>query len=113
MLKHCPFMSFRSAYEEIYCIEEKCGLWDEERNQCCLKTQALAAAAKPSVETKPIYFDIGHPPLQDPNYTPPHNTNGTGNPYRIEGSSVCNTDDMIKKLNIKTNLFEGGSTEWI
>ena len=48
MIKYCPFMNYRKQYhDEIYCMEETCGLWDEERNQCCLKTQALAAAANP------------------------------------------------------------------
>ena len=101
MIKRCPIMSKQNeSHSKIYCFESECAFWDEEREQCCIKTIAFAAAGKPSVETKPIYFDIGHPPLQDPDYIPPHNANGTGNPYRIEGSSTCNTDDMIKKLNI-------------
>lgn len=105
MIKYCPIRNNGNDY----CMMDSCAWWNEDKGQCCV----LAAAGKPSVETKPIYFDIGHPPLQDPDYIPPHNTNGTGNPYRIEGSSTCNTDDMIKKLNIKTNLFDGGPTEWI
>jgi hypothetical protein len=100
MAKYCPIMSHRQKTFGTENCSTNCALWDEENNQCCFKTMALAAAGKSSVETKPIYFDIGHPPLQNPEYIPPRDANSTGNPYRIEGSSTCNTDDMIKKLNI-------------
>ena len=102
---YCPIISYQKQHQNgTECMEECCALWNEEKEQCCIKTMALTAAGKPSVETKPIYFDIGHPPLDDPDYIPPRNINGTGNPYRIEGSS---TDDMINKLNINI----GGSIE--
>ena len=50
MTKYCPIMSRRErAYRgEEVCLKDVCALWDEEREQCCFKTQALAAAAKPS-----------------------------------------------------------------
>lgn len=111
MIKNCPFISYQISIGSVYCMENECSLWDEKRNQCCILTQALAAADKPSEETKPIYFDIGHPPLEDPDYVSPRSLNGAGNPYRIEGSSTCNTDDITKKLNIKIKSFEGGPTE--
>ena len=88
------------SHSKVFCFENECAFWDEEMNMCCIKSAAIAVAGKPFVGTKPIYFDIGHPPLQDPDYIPLHNANSTGNPYQIEGNSVCNTDDMIKKLNI-------------
>lgn len=48
MIKYCPIMSFqKDHHDEERCMEEACGLWDEKRNQCCFKTQALAAAADP------------------------------------------------------------------
>ena len=44
----CPFMSYqRQHHNEEFCAKEYCALWDEARNQCCFKTQALAAAADP------------------------------------------------------------------
>ena len=49
MTKTCPIMSFRkSEWEEIFCLGEECAFWDEEKEQCCLKTQALAATGSPS-----------------------------------------------------------------
>ena len=49
MIKYCPIMSFHKEYHnEEMCMEEICGLWDEGKEQCCLKSAALAAAAKPS-----------------------------------------------------------------
>ena len=48
MIKYCPIISFQKQYNnENPCMEEVCALWDEKRNQCCFKTQALAAAADP------------------------------------------------------------------
>ena len=48
MIKYCPIMSFQKEYNsEERCMDEACALWDEAGNQCCFKTQALAAAADP------------------------------------------------------------------
>ena len=51
MIKYCPFMSYQTTGDhEIYCFEKECGLWDEDKEQCCIK--ALSAAAdKPSGES--------------------------------------------------------------
>lgn len=50
MIKICPIMGFRDEnYEEILCGEKECAWWDEERGQCCILTQALAATVKPPV----------------------------------------------------------------
>ena len=52
MTKTCPIMSYRKEhYDEMFCQEEECALWDEVGGCCCFKTLALAAAAKPSVKT--------------------------------------------------------------
>lgn len=63
MIKYCPIISYQKQYsDERNCMEEACAFWDEERGQCCILTQALAAAAKspitpvimqPSVQTTP------------------------------------------------------------
>jgi hypothetical protein len=59
MIKYCPIMSFQKEYHsEEKCMEDSCGMWDEERNQCCFKTQALAAAAKPPVT--PVVFQSSY-----------------------------------------------------
>lgn len=69
MIKYCPIMSFQKEYHsEEKCMEDSCGMWDEERNQCCFKTQALAAAAKPPVT--PVIIQPDHPPLGDPDASP-------------------------------------------
>ena len=51
MIKYCPIISYQKQYsDERNCMEEACAFWDEERGQCCILTQALAAAGKPSGE---------------------------------------------------------------
>lgn len=47
-IKYCPITSGRgNTYLQRVCEEEKCAFWDEELNQCVIKTMALAAVAKP------------------------------------------------------------------
>jgi hypothetical protein len=81
MIKYCPFMSFRTEkIEGIYCMDDSCALYDEERRQCCMLTQALAAAAKPSVTPVVFQPSVHTAPAVVPN--------GTGdwvepNPYTI------------------------------
>lgn len=44
----CPITSYQKQYQSgTECMEEACAFWDEEREQCCIKTIAVAAA-KPS-----------------------------------------------------------------
>ena len=45
MTKYCPMMVDGNKY----CMKEMCAWWDEERSQCCMLTQALAAAGKAPV----------------------------------------------------------------
>ena len=79
---YCLIMSYRKQdYDKIYCIEEACSFWDEERGQCCIKTMALAAAAKPSGGFNPPASDFAV-------FTSPATINGTGDyvnphPYTI------------------------------
>ena len=77
MTKTCPIMSFRkSEWEEIFCLGEECAFWDEERGQCCLKTQALAAAGTPSNVSRQAEYVY-------PTFTTTPNNSGD-NPYRID-----------------------------
>ena len=82
MTKTCPIMSYRKDnWNDIFCMEQDCALWDEERNQCCILTQALAAAAEP-----PIIPVIMQPSVHT---TPAVIPNSTGDwvkpdPYRID-----------------------------
>ena len=83
MTKYCPIMSRRErAYRgEEVCLKDVCALWDEEREQCCFKTQALAAAAQP-----PVAPVIMQPAITT---TPAVTLNSSGdwvnpNPYRID-----------------------------
>lgn len=38
---YCPIRS----NDGNHCIRQSCAWWDEERKQCCFKTQALAAVS--------------------------------------------------------------------
>lgn len=47
MTKCCPIMSKREqTYGEVDCIGSNCAFWDEEREQCCIKSAMIAAADK-------------------------------------------------------------------
>jgi hypothetical protein len=89
----CPFMSYQTQYDyEAHCFEKECGLWDKEKEQCCFKTMALAATAKPSVT--PVVFQ---PSVHT---TPAVVPNGTGdwvdpNPYRINCSEEYEQDQVV------------------
>ena len=75
-VKYCPIMSYQKQYhDEMYCMEIDCGFWDEEKGQCCIKTMALAAAAKPSGGSSP-----------------------TAQAYHISPSSYCQIDAVSDKI---------------
>ena len=92
MTKTCPIMSFRDKnYEEIFCGEKECAWWDEERGQCCILTQALAAAGKTSGVSRQAEYVY---PVM-PNITPVIEPNSSGdwikpNPYRVD----CQEEDI-------------------
>lgn len=72
----CPITSYQKQYQSgTECMEEACAFWDEEREQCCIKTMALAAAAKPSGGSSP-----------------------TAQAYHISPSSYCQTDAVSDKI---------------
>ena len=72
----CPITSYQKQYQSgTECMEEACAFWDEERGQCCIKTMALAAAAKPSCGSSP-----------------------TTQAYHIAPSSYCQTDAVSDKI---------------
>lgn len=76
MIKHCPIMSGREkSYSEKICIEKECAFWDEEREQCCIKTMALAVAGKTS-----------------------GGSSSTAQAYYIPPSSYCQTDAVSDKI---------------
>ena len=76
MIKHCPITSGRgNTYPQRICEEEKCAFWDEEQGQCCIKSAALAAAAKPSGGSSP-----------------------TTQAYHISPSSYCQTGAVSDKI---------------
>ena len=81
-VKYCPIMSYQKQYhDEMYCMEEACAFWDEEREQCCIKTMALAAAVKPSGES-----------------------GSTAQAYYIPPSSYCYTD-ASSNIHFETDLI--------
>lgn len=52
-MKYCPIMSFqKECVSEVCCREENCAWWDNQTEQCIIKT----LAQKPLVQkTSPIY----------------------------------------------------------
>lgn len=82
MTKTCPIMSYRKDnWNDIFCMEQDCALWDEESGQCCILTQALAVAGKP-----PVTPVITQPAVTT---TPAVTLNSSGDwvnphPYRID-----------------------------
>lgn len=43
----CPIISYQKQYQTgTDCMEEICAFWDEEREQCCIKSAMIAAADK-------------------------------------------------------------------
>ena len=45
MAKRCPIMSKQAeCRSKVYCFESECAFWDEEREQCCIKSAMIAAA---------------------------------------------------------------------
>ena len=84
MTKTCPIMSFRKPeWEEIFCLGEECAFWDEEKEQCCLKTQALAAPVNPVVS----FPSVSTSPAIIPNSSGDWVNH---NPYRID----CQEEDI-------------------
>lgn len=54
MIKHCPITSGRgNTYSQRICEEGKCAFWDEELNQCIIKTMAIAVADKKNGGSSP------------------------------------------------------------
>ena len=93
MTKRCPIMSKQNeSHSKIYCFENECAFWDEEREQCCILTQALAAEGK-----APVTPVIMQPAVTT---TPAVVPNGTGdwvdpNPYRINCSEKYEEDQVV------------------
>lgn len=90
MIKYCPITSGRgNTYSQRICEEEKCAFWDEELNQCIIKTMALAVAGKKNGGSSP-----------------------TAQAYYIPPSSYCYTD-ASSNIHFETDLinnpvFNGG-----
>lgn len=45
----CPIMSYKGQYERHYCIN-KCAFYDEEEQQCCIKTLAQIQKRKQRID---------------------------------------------------------------
>ena len=85
MIKHCPITSGRgNTYSQRICEEEKCALWDETRNQCCFKTQALAAVADPLDKIR-----------EQAMYIPVRPTTGE-KPFNAEYSTISQDDEPFE-----------------
>ena len=94
-VKYCPIMSYQKQYhDEMYCMENDCAFWDEEKGQCCIKTMALAAAAKPAggSNTIPMQAEYVYPISATPAVLP--NSSGDWNPphYTI----TCDLGEIIQ-----------------
>ena len=89
MIKYCPIISYQERYsDERNCMEEICALWDEEKEQCCLKSAALAIAGKKSGGSSNLSLQAGY---INPVYT---GSNPYDNPYAITcQSNVLDFDE--------------------
>ena len=55
MTKYCPIISYRkNNWDNIFCMGQECALWDEKREQCCFKTQALAEVSRQKIEKETL-----------------------------------------------------------
>ena len=64
MTKRCPIMSKREkSWGEEDCLKENCALWDEEREQCCIKSAMISVADKTSGGSSPTAQAYYVPPL--------------------------------------------------
>lgn len=82
MTKRCPIISNREkSWGEEDCLKGNCALWDEEREQCCIKSAALAVAGKTSGDSSP-----------------------TAQAYCIPPSSYCYTD-AYSNIHFETDLI--------
>ena len=93
---YCPIMSYQKQnYDKVYCIEETCAFWDEERGQCCIKSLMIAVAGKKdggasdiSLQAEYVY-PISTTPVVSPNSSAnPINPN----PYTI----TCNLGEITQ-----------------
>lgn len=86
MTKRCPIMSKQNeSHSKIYCFESECAFWDEEKNMCCIKSAAIAAADKSSVSVNPCF--VSPSPAMVPNTTGDWHLSTSSNPYRVESQS--------------------------
>lgn len=95
MTKNCPIMSFqRAPGGYVCCLKKECAFWDEEKGQCCIKTMALAAAAKPSGSS--------NTPISDYAVFPPVSTGpavipgGSGEPYKHPYTITCDLGEIVQ-----------------
>ena len=87
--KYCPIMRDGNKY----CMTDSCAFWDEEREQCCLKTQALAVAGKKSGGSGSIPLQAEYVYTTPPIHTP----NSTGdwvNPYPY--TITCDLGEIVQ-----------------
>lgn len=63
MIKFCPFMTYREKGRRVYCFEEECGLYNESKKQCCIKTMTnLISQDNPDESEKnEIYIRFDEP----------------------------------------------------
>lgn len=96
MIKYCPIISFHNQYsDERNCTEDICGLWDEERNQCCLKSAALAVAGQKSGSASGVSLqaEYVYPISTTPAVIPNSSDNSINpNPYTI----TCNLGEITQ-----------------
>lgn len=96
MIKYCPIMSFHKQYvDEVNCMEDICGLWDEGRNQCCLKTAALAVAGEKPGGTNGVSLQAEY--VYPISTTPVVSPNSSGNPINPNPYTItCNLGEIMQ-----------------
>lgn len=93
---YCPIMSYRKQdYDKIYCIEEACAFWDEERGQCCIKSLVIAVAGKKDDGASDISLQAEY--VYPISTTPVVSPNSSGNPINPNPYTItCNLGEITQ-----------------
>ena len=96
MIKYCPIISVQKQYnDEERCMEDICAFWDEEREQCCIKSLVLAVAGKKDGGASDISLQAEY--VYPISTTPVVSPNISGNPINPNPYTItCNLGEITQ-----------------
>ena len=96
MIKRCPIMSKQNeSLSKIYCFEKECAFWDEEREQCCIKSLVIAIAGKKDGGASDISLQAEY--VYPISTTPVVSPNSSGNPINPNPYTItCNLGEITQ-----------------